>query len=160
MATLFFCELSSPARSALLVRSARSACLVRSARPARLALPAGKSAQNPRFCARKAIKWRSRRPKAHKNPNFVLEMPENGGSGPQKRTKTPILCSKSQKMGVPKAKSAQKPRFCAREDRDWHQGEGKLASREITMAFLQITAHASKIQIPYIQTINFWSRAR
>ena len=32
-------------------------------------------------------------------------------------TKTPILCSKCLKMGVPKAKSAQKPRFCARNAR-------------------------------------------
>ena len=60
----------------------------------------------------------SRRPtKAHKNPDFVLEMPENGGSGGQKSTKTSILCSKVPKMGVSKAKSAQKPQFCAREAR-------------------------------------------
>ena len=31
--------------------------------------------------------------KAHKNLDFVLEKPENGGSGGQKSTKTPILCS-------------------------------------------------------------------
>ena len=29
----------------------------------------------------------------HKNADFVLEKAENGGSRPQKRTKTPILCS-------------------------------------------------------------------
>ena len=29
---------------------------------------------------------------AHKNLDFVLEMPENRGPGSQKRTKTPILC--------------------------------------------------------------------
>ena len=29
----------------------------------------------------------------HKNLDFVLENPENGGSGSQKGTKTPILCS-------------------------------------------------------------------
>ena len=51
----------------------------------------------------------------HKNLDFVLEMPENGGFEGQKRTKMPILCSKGLKMGVPKAKSAQKPRFCARK---------------------------------------------
>ena len=50
----------------------------------------------------------------HKNPDFVLEMPENGGFGGQKRTKTSILCSKRPKTGVSKGKSAQKPRFCAR----------------------------------------------
>ena len=44
-------------------------------------------------------------------------MPENGGSGGQKRTKTPILCSKTLKTGVPKAKKAQKPTFCARKAR-------------------------------------------
>ena len=51
----------------------------------------------------------------HKNANFVLGKPENGGSEGQKRTKTPILCSKCPKTGVSKAKKAQKPRFCARE---------------------------------------------
>ena len=51
----------------------------------------------------------------HKNLDFVLEMPENGGSEGKKRTKTPILCSKSPKTGVPKGKSAQKYRFCARK---------------------------------------------
>ena len=53
----------------------------------------------------------------HKNFDFVLEMPENGGSKPQKRTKTSILCSNSPKTGAPKAKKAQKPRFCARKAR-------------------------------------------
>ena len=55
--------------------------------------------------------------KAHKNADFVLEMPENGGPEGKKRTKTSILCSKSPKMGVLKAKKAQKPRFCARNAR-------------------------------------------
>ena len=32
----------------------------------------GKSAQKPRFCARKARKWGVQRVKAHKNPDFVL----------------------------------------------------------------------------------------
>ena len=41
-------------------------------------VPKGKSAQKPRFCAQKARKQGSRRPKKHKNPDFVLEMPENG----------------------------------------------------------------------------------
>ena len=54
---------------------------------------AGKSAQKPRFCASKARKRGFRRQKAHKNADFVLEKPENGGSKAQKRTKTPILCS-------------------------------------------------------------------
>ena len=53
----------------------------------------------------------------HKNSDFVLGKPENGGVRGQKRTKTSILCSKSPKTGVPKGKSAQKPRFCAREAR-------------------------------------------
>ena len=53
----------------------------------------------------------------HKNPDFVLESPENRGYEGQKRTKTPISCSKSPKMGVPEAKSAQKPRFRARNAR-------------------------------------------
>ena len=53
----------------------------------------------------------------HKNADFVLERPENGGPRPQKRTKTPIFCSKGLKTRVPKAKSAQKPQFCARKAR-------------------------------------------
>ena len=57
--------------------------------------------------------------KTHKNLDFVLGMAENGGPEGQKRTKTPILCSKCLKTGVPKAKSAQKPRFCARNARKW-----------------------------------------
>ena len=55
-------------------------------------------------------------------------MPENGGFGGQKRTKTSILCSKTLKTGVPKAKKAQKPQFCARKDRDWHREEQPLPS--------------------------------
>ena len=54
--------------------------------------------------------------KAHKNLDFVLERAENGGSEGQKRTKIPILCLKGPKMWVSKAKSAQKCRFCAREE--------------------------------------------
>ena len=34
-------------------------------------------------------------------------------------TKTPILCSRRPKIGVPKGKSAQKPRFCAQNARKW-----------------------------------------
>ncbi len=76
-----------------------------------------KRAQKPRFCARKARKRGFRRAKAHKNLDFVLEMPENGGSEGQKSTKTPILCSKWPKMRVPDGKSAQKLQFCARKAR-------------------------------------------
>ena len=57
--------------------------------------------------------------KAHKNLDFVLGKPENGGSGRQKRTKTSILCLKGSKTRVRKAKKAQKPRFCARKARKW-----------------------------------------
>ena len=46
----------------------------------------------------------------------MLETPENEGSEGQKRTKTSILCSKSQKTRVSKAKKAQKWSFCAREE--------------------------------------------
>ena len=53
-------------------------------------------AQKPRFCARNARKRGGRRPKKHKNLDFVLETPENGGA---------------------KAEKAQKPRFCARNAR-------------------------------------------
>ena len=76
-------------------------------------------AQKFRFCAREARKWGVQRAKAHKNLDFVLEKPENGGSKGQKRTKTSILCSKCPKTVVPKAKSAQKCGFCARKARKW-----------------------------------------
>ena len=90
-------------------------------------VPKAKSAQKPRFCARNARKRGFRSPKKHKNLDFVLEKPENGGFSPQKRTKTSILCSKCPKTGVPKAKKAQKPRFCAREG--WQEGLGAAAGQ-------------------------------
>ena len=65
-------------------------------------VPDRKSAQKPQFCARKARKRGSRRPKKHKNPDFVLEKPENGGSEGQKRTKTSILCSGREEIGIGK----------------------------------------------------------
>ena len=49
--------------------------------------------QKCRFCTRKARKWGFRRPKKHKNLDFVLENPKNEGFEGQKSTKTPILCS-------------------------------------------------------------------
>ena len=60
-------------------------------------------AQKPRFCARNARKQGFQTPKAHKNLDFVLEMPENEGSEGKKRTKMAILCSKSLKSRVLKA---------------------------------------------------------
>ena len=59
-------------------------------------------------------------------------------------TKTSILCSKRPKMGVPEAKKAQKPRFCAREEGDLRWEEKIVASESATVAFLQITAHTTK----------------
>ena len=54
----------------------------------------------------------------HKNPDFVIEMHENGGSRGQKRTKMSILGSGSLKTGGgSEGKSAQKCRFCARKAR-------------------------------------------
>ena len=70
--------------------------------------------------------------KAHKNADFVLEMPENKGPEGQKRTKMPILCSEREAIGIGKRK----------------------------MAFLQITARVSKMQIPHNQIINSCQRAR
>ena len=48
-----------------------------------------------RFCARNTRKRGFRRRKAHKNLDFVLEKPGNGGPEGKKRTKNPILCSNS-----------------------------------------------------------------
>ena len=45
--------------------------------------------------------------------------------------------------GLVPSKSAQKPRFCARKEGDWHQGERKLASGSAAVAVLQITARAN-----------------
>ena len=84
-----------------------------------------------------------------------------------------MLCSKWPKTGVPYPKSVQKCRFCVKTA----QNLGKiahsdtktsilcskrqgLASGRATVAFLQITAHASKMQIPHNQIINFYQRAR
>ena len=50
-------------------------------------------AQKCRFCARNARKQGFRRQKKHKNPDFVLESPENGGSEGKKRTKMGLLCA-------------------------------------------------------------------
>ena len=107
-------------------------------------VPKAKSAQKSRFCARKPRKRGFQRVKAHKKPDFVLGKPENEGLEGQKRTKTLILCSKCPKTRVPKAKKAQKCRFCARK-------EGKVASGSliaqtliVNVAFLQITAHTFK----------------
>ena len=43
----------------------------------------------------------------HKNADFVLEKPKNGGPEGQKSTKTSILCSKRPKTGGPKAKKSE-----------------------------------------------------
>ena len=96
--------------------------------------PKAKSAQKPRFCARNARKQGLQTPKAHKNPDFVLEKPENGGPEGQKSTKTPILCSGRRGLA---------------------SGNSEMASGIVKVAFLQITAHASKTQMLHNQIINF-----
>ena len=90
------------------------------------------SAQKSRFYAQNARKWGSRSTKKHKNPDFVFKRGKNQGKIALSDTKIPILCSKSPKTRVPKAKSAQKSRFCAREDGKVASGNGKLASGSIT----------------------------
>ena len=101
-------------------------------------------AQKPRFCAQKARKLGFRRAKAHKNLDFVLEKPENGGFEGQKRTKMPILCLKCQITGVPEGKNAQKPRFCARKERKLASGSITAETLIVNVGFLQITAHTFK----------------
>ena len=61
-------------------------------------VPDPKKAQKYRFCARNARKRGSRRQIKHKNPIFVLERPENGGSEGKKRTKMAFLRSKSKRL--------------------------------------------------------------
>ena len=102
-------------------------------------VPKAKKAQKPRFCARNALKRGARRPKKHKNLDFVLEKPENGGFRGQKRTKMPILCSGKRELAP---------------------GREKISIRKRKVAFLQITAHAFKMQILHNQTINFHGCAR
>ena len=81
-------------------------------------VPKAKKAQKPRFCARNARKQGFRRPKKHKNLDFVLEKPENEGLESQKRTKTSILCSGKRELAP---------------------GREKISIRERKVAFLQIT---------------------
>ena len=50
-----------------------------------------KAHKNPDFVLERPENGGSQRQKAHKNADFVLEMPENEGFGGEKRTKTPIL---------------------------------------------------------------------
>ena len=47
-------------------------------------------------------------------PHFRVKTTKNLEKIAHSDTKMPILCSKGRKMGVPKPKSAQKCRFCAR----------------------------------------------
>ena len=47
-------------------------------------------------------------------PHFCVKVTKNLGKIAHSDTKLSILCSKGRKMGVPKPKSAQKCRFCAR----------------------------------------------
>ena len=53
-------------------------------------------------------------------PHFRVKTTKNLRKIAHSDTKLSILCSKGQKMGVPKPKSAQKPRFCARRSTEQH----------------------------------------
>ena len=53
-------------------------------------------------------------------PHFCVKTTKNLGKNAHSDTKIPILCSKGRKMGVPKPKSAQKCRFCARRSTEQH----------------------------------------
>ena len=71
-----------------------------------------------------------------------------------------ILCSGDLKKRALATKSAQKPRFCAREVGKLALGSVIAETLSVNVAFLQITAHASKMQTPHNQIINFYQRAR
>ena len=75
----------------------------------------------------------------HKNPDFVLGRGKNLRKIARSDTKTPILCLKRQGLS---------------------SGSITAATLTVNVAFLQITAHASKMQIPHNQIINFYQRAR
>ena len=53
-------------------------------------------------------------------PHFRVKTTKNLRKIAHSDTKLSILCSKVQKMGVPKPKSAQKCRFCARRSTEQH----------------------------------------
>ena len=57
-------------------------------------------------------------------PHFRVKTTKNLGKIAHSDTKLSILCSKGQKIGVPKPKSAQKCRFCARRSTEQH-GEAR-----------------------------------
>ena len=107
-------------------------------------------AQKPRFCARKARKRGFRRQKAHKNVDFVLEKPENGGSEGKKRTTTSILCSKSPKTGVPRAKK--------HKNADFVLGEANIREK-LTEAcgFCALFADRTKMDIFVLTELIVWS---
>ena len=67
----------------------------------------------PKLCLQGASCGKTTPPMCFLWQNWVFQLPRL----PQTSTKTPILCSKSPKTGVPKGKSAQKSRFCARKAR-------------------------------------------
>ena len=113
-AGLFGCQLPSPPPSCY---SSRCCASLRRAQVQKFLLRYKTRAQKPRFCARKVRKRGSRRQKAHKNLDSVLEMPENGGSEGQKSTKTSILCSGRAKTREISQFLTQKCRFCARNAR-------------------------------------------
>ena len=102
----------------------------------------------------------------HKNADFVLERPENGGPRPQKRTKTPILCSKGLKTRVPKAKSAQKPQFRARKARKWRYETKKKHKNGIFVLGTQVGTHVGTqvaaelvlgVSLPLIRECSLYS---
>ena len=95
-------------------------------------VPDPKSAQKPRFCARKARKQGFQTLKAHKNLDFVLENPKNGGSEDQKRTKMPILCSKRPKQGSRSQKAHKKPDFVLEKP----ENEGSEGQKRTKMPIL------------------------
>ena len=64
-------------------------------------------------------------------PHFRVKTTKNLEKIAHSDTKMPILCSKGRKMGVPKPKSAQKCRFCARRSTEQH-GAARRASQKST----------------------------
>ena len=90
----------------------------------------------------------------HKNPDFVLEKPENGGSEGKKAQKPRFCARNARKWGFQSQKSTKMPILCS--------GKEELASGSIIaqtlivkMSFEQITAHTSKMQMPHNQIIDF-----
>ena len=96
----------------------------------------------------------------HKIGFFVRFYPPKPPFSGISSTKTAFLCQKRRYFPGFGSSRAQKRHFCARADGELALGSVTAETFIVNVAFLQITAHASKMQISHNQIINFYQRAR